>query len=205
MRTSVVKELFELGVAIESKPLQVGDFLISKDVCVERKTTDDFLQSLIDKRLFDQAGNMASNFSKPIILLEGTDSVYEKRMIHPNAIRGALLSLATEFRLPVIQTTGEKETAIFLHNLAKREQLDLKKSVSLRGEKKPVTDKFLQEYIVTSLPGVGSTIAKKMLENFKTVENVFTASEKDLKEIEKMGDIKAHKIKEILKKKYKQN
>jgi len=202
MRNNIVKKLFELGVDIETKQLQVGDFILSDRVCVERKTVKDFLQSIIDGRLFSQISSLSKNFEKPLIIVEGVEDIYSERMIHPNAIRGAIASLAVDFRIPIIQTSGEEETALFLFMIASREQIDKKINISLRGEKKPLNDSLLQEYIVSSLPGIGREIAKNFLKYFKTIKNMFNADVKELKKVEKVGDKKAKKIKEILEKEY---
>jgi len=202
MRSSIVKNLFELGANIETKQLQVGDFILSDRVCVERKTVKDFLQSIIDGRLFSQISSLSENFEKPLVIVEGTEDMYSERMIHPNAIRGAISSLAIDFRIPIIQTSGEEETALFLFMIASREQIDKKINISLRGEKKPLHDPLLQEYIVSSLPGIGREIAKNLLKHFKTIKKIFNADIKELKKVEKVGDKKAKKIKDILEKEY---
>ena len=59
---------------VEVKKLKVGDFIISKDVVVERKTVDDFVNSLIDRRLFKQADNM----QKELLLTHGSDNNYNQ-------------------------------------------------------------------------------------------------------------------------------
>lgn len=202
LRSNVVKKLYELGAKIESSQLQVGDFILSDRVCVERKTVKDFLQSIIDKRLFNQISNLSENFEKPIIIVEGIEDIYTERMIHPNAIRGAIASLAIDFRIPIIQTTGEEETALFLFMIASREQLDKKISISLRGEKKPISDKLLQEYIVSSFPGIGREIAQNLLKHFKSIKNIINADIKELKQVEKIGDKKAKRLKDIVEKEY---
>ena len=53
------------------------------------------------------------------------------------------------------------------------------------------------------VPGVGRGIARNLLKHFKTIRNVFEADEKKLKEVDKVGKIKAKKISEILDRKYK--
>ena len=202
LRSGVVKKLYELGANIDSVQLQVGDFILSERVCVERKTVKDFLQSIVDGRLFSQISNLTENFEKPVIIVEGLEDMYTERMMHPNAIRGAIASLAIDFRIPIIQTTGEEETALFLYTIASREQLDKKVKISLRGEKKPMSPKLLQEYIVTSFPGIGRGIAQNLLSHFKTIKNLVNAEIKELKKVEKIGDKKAKKIKEIVEKEY---
>ena len=202
MRTNVIKGLYELGAEIESKPLQVGDFILSDRVCIEKKTTNDFIKSLIDGRLFEQAKNLIENFEKPIILVEGNESLYNKRAVHPNAIRGAIAALAIDFRIPIIQTSGEHETALVLYMIASREQLDKKRSINLRGQKKPVSMNYLQEFFISGLPGVGVDIARNLLKHFKTIKNIANADIKELQNVEKVGKVKAKKIKELFERKY---
>ena len=202
LRSNVVKKLYELGAKIESSQLQVGDFILSERVCAERKTVRDFLQSIIDGRLFNQISNLNENFEKPLIIVEGLEDIYSERMMHPNAIRGAIASLAIDFRIPVIQTTGEEETALFLYMIASREQLDKKVSISLHGERKPMESKMLQEYVVSSFPGIGREIAQNLLKHFKTIKNIINADVKELKKVEKIGKIKAKKIKDLIEMEY---
>ena len=204
LRSNVAKKLYELGVEIQSEPLEVGDFLLSDEVAVERKTVDDFLQSIIDGRLFSQLSHMVTCFAKPIVIIEGEEDIYTLRQIHPNAIRAAIAAIAVDFRVPIISSQSEEETALFLYTIAKREQTEKNKSVNIRGEKKPLSDKFLQEYLVAGLPGIGIGIARNMLKHFKTVEKVFTANEKELEAVEKIGKLKAKKIRETLTKEYKE-
>ena len=202
MRTNVIKQLYELGAKIESKPLPVGDFILSDRVCIEKKTTNDFIESLIDGRLFNQAKNLVENFEKPIILVEGDESLYNKRAVHPNAIRGAIAALAIDFRIPIIQTSGEHETALVLYMIASREQLDKKRSINLRGQKKPISMDYLQEFFISGLPGVGIDIARNLLKHFKTIKNIANAKVDELKKVSKVGEIKAKKIKKVFEEKY---
>ncbi|MDD5182364.1 MAG: ERCC4 domain-containing protein [Candidatus Nanoarchaeia archaeon] len=204
LRTTVVKSLFDMGAKIENSMLPVGDFILSERVVAERKSVSDFLQSIIDGRLFVQIQNLVSQFERPIMIVEGNEDIYEKRMMHPNAIRGAIAALAIDFRIPIIYTTCEHETAMFLFLIAQREQIDKKVSISLHGEKKPQSDRYLQEYIVTSFPGIGQGIAQNLLKHFKTIKNIVNADVKGLQEVEKIGKLKAHKIKSIVEAEYKE-
>ena len=202
LRSSVAKKLFELGAEVVTEPLEVADFILSDHVAVERKTIDDFIQSIIDGRLFEQMEHLKKCFEKPIVIVEGDEDIYSIRQIHPNAIRAAISAIAVDFRVPIIYTQSEEDTALFLYTIAKREQIENKKEVNIRGEKKPLTDKFLQEYLVAGLPGSGVGIARNLLKHFKTVQKVFTANEDELKKVEKIGKKKAKKMREILTKVY---
>ena len=69
---------------VQQKSLLCGDFIISDRVCIERKTVNDFINSITDKRLFQQLQNMKENFERPILLIEGQDSLYG--ILQPNII-----------------------------------------------------------------------------------------------------------------------
>ncbi|MFO7872166.1 MAG: DEAD/DEAH box helicase [Candidatus Undinarchaeales archaeon] len=199
--SGILRELNENGLEIRIKQLDVADFQISDRVAVERKTTRDFVKSLVDGRLFKQAPSFSEMFEKPLIIVEG-EELYNHGKIHPNSIRGALSSLVLDFGLPIIYTKDMKETASFIELLAKREQLDEKREVVLRSGKRPKTKEEMKQYIVESLPNVGPRMAKKLLKNFGSVKEIFNASETQLKKIDNVGDKKAGRIKKVIEEKY---
>ena len=50
--------------------IPVGDYVLSRDVCVERKAIIDLVQSLGSGRLYQQAQNMCLHYSNPLLLIE---------------------------------------------------------------------------------------------------------------------------------------
>jgi len=198
-KSGLVEKLKEMGLTVKEITLPVGDYLISDRIAIERKTASDFINSIIDGRLFQQATKLLENFSRPLIIIEGDD--FSSRKVHPNAIKGAILSMAVDYGIPVLTTKDSTETAELIALLAKREE-KAGRFARLRGEKKPMTDKEYQVYLVEGLPGVGPELARKLLARFGNVENVFTAGEKELKMVEKLGEKKAKEIRRILTKEW---
>lgn len=194
--SKVLRELDKLNVDIEVKSLAVGDYQVSDEVGIERKTAKDFIGSIIDKRLYKQAKELVENFRKPVIILEGED-LYSS-LIHPNAIRGALASLAVDFGIPIIPTRSEEDTAAMVTRIAIREQIHERPAMQIRTEKKPLTLYEQQLYIVESLPNIGPVTAKKLLEEFGSVKDIINASESDLKTVEGIGEKIAKRIKEVV-------
>ena len=187
-------ELNRLNINIEEQMLDIGDFVLSEDVCVERKTLKDFVASIIDGRLFPQLIQLKQKYSKPILILEkGTQS----DRISQNAFFGALASIITDFNVPLIITESTEESAALLYVIAKREQTERKKSVKVREGEKPVNIKEVQKYILAGIPGVSAVLATRLLEKFGTLQNVFSASESKLLEVKGIGEIIAKRIKEI--------
>jgi Fanconi anemia group M protein len=199
--SGVVHELMQLGVEVEVHQLGVGDFILSNRVGVERKTVDDFLQSIVDKRLFDQAKQLSETFERPVLILEGR-SLYSRRRIHPNAIRGALAAIAVEFNIPILPTRDEEETALVLVAIARREQMGEAREVAIRGGPKGLTLPEQQRFVVEGLPGVSAVLAKRLLEHFGTTERVMCASEDELQQVHGIGLEKARKIRQVLKAEY---
>lgn len=200
--SGIVSELKQLGVDVIIKRLAVADFLLSEIVAVERKTIDDFLQSIVDRRIFEQLNALSENFEKPILLIEGS-KLNVARAIHPNAVRGTLSAIAVDFRVPILWTETPEETAALLFTIAKREQTQEKREVAIRGKRKALSSEQEQEFLVCGLPNISTVLAKRLLEHFKTPERIFKASEEELKEVEGIGKEKAKRVKEILGKIYK--
>ena len=186
------------GIETRLETLAVGDYVLSDRVAVERKSVDDFLDTLVggDRSMFEQVGAAARHYARPVVILEG-ERLYEARNVHPNAIRGALASLAVDFGASVMQTSGAEETADLLEVIARREQEVSNRSVSVHGEKGGKTLTEQQEYVVGAIAEVGPVTARALLEHFGSVEAVMAAAEDDLIEVDGVGAVTAERIREV--------
>ncbi len=187
-------------VDIETDTLDIGDYLVGEETIIERKKSDDFLNSIIDGRLFSQATKLMA-YEKPIIVVEGPLD-YESRNINKNAVLGSILSLSMDFKIPIFFIRTPREVAEFIVLVAKKEQTKKENELHLRKIKKGVEDHILQRSIMEGLPFVGPTLARRLLENYKSVKKVFNASEESLQKIDKLGEKKAKKIYNIINKEY---
>jgi len=203
--SNLSKKLLDLGLEVKIKTLAVGDIIVSDQVGIERKTVRDFVNSIIDKRIFTQIKDLKNNFENPIIILEGEDDLYSVRNIHPNAIRGALATIVSSFKIPLIRTKDSQDTAELIRAIAIREQTQIEKEFSIRTDKIPMTTKEQQEFIIESLPGIGPSLAKSLLREFKTVKNIINADIKELEKVEKIGPKRAIEIQKILEEIYQDN
>jgi ERCC4-related helicase/ERCC4-type nuclease len=198
--SSIARELSTReDVSVRLETLEVGDYVLSDRVAVERKSVADFLDTLTggDRSMFEQVGDLARHYARPIVVLEG-EGLFEQRNVHPNAIRGALSSLAVDFDASVLQTADEAETTDLLHVLAGREQSVSDREVSVHGEKGSKTLTEQQEYVVSSIADIGPVTARALLEHFGTVEAVMTAREDDLLEVAGVGQVTAERIRDVV-------
>jgi len=187
------------GIETRLETLAVGDYVLSDRVAVERKSVADFLDTLLDgdRSLFEQVGDLSRAYARPILILEG-DGLYEERNVHPDAIRGALASLAVDFDVSVLQTAGEAETGELLRTIAAREQSERDRTVSVHGEKSAKTLTEQQEYVVSAIADIGPVTAESLLASFGTVEGVMTAREEDLLDVDGVGEVTASRIREVV-------
>ena len=175
----VASQLANLGFQIEFQQLKVGDYLVN-DVAVERKTINDLKSSIINKRIIQQLQEL-KQYPKNILIVEGisNEDIYSG-IIHENALRGFLLSVALEFQVPLIFTQNEEDTARYLSVLAKKSP---KKDFSLRATKLFKSKEERLQFILEGFPNIGPVTAKKLISQFKTLRSIINASEEELKPI----------------------
>ena len=168
---------------MEVRELKVADYIVN-DVAIERKTVHDFISSMLSKRLTNQLDGL-QQYKNRILIIEGIDEheLYSNGIqdtgIHPNAIRGFLLSIILEHRTPIIFTKDAEDTVRFISVLAKRQ----KRELSLNVSKKNLNKKERMQFILEGFPGIGPKTAKKLLTHFKTLRELFSSSIEELKEI----------------------
>ena len=194
MRSGIAKILREKGARIEITNLDVADYVLSERVGVERKTVTDFLDSIVGaEKLFSQVLNLKKSYSRPILIIEG-QNLYGMRRVSPQAVRGAIASIAVDFGVPVILSKSENETADFLLTIARREQEIKSREVILHAEKTKRSEKEELEYVVSAIPDVGPVIARNLLERFRTVKNLANADVDELMKVPKVGKKTAERI-----------
>ncbi|PSQ04881.1 Hef nuclease [Halobacteriales archaeon QS_5_68_33] len=199
--SSIAKDLSRReGVETRLETLAVGDYVLSDRVVVERKTVSDFLDTLTggdERSMFEQVKDATRYYARPIVVVEGTD-LYGERNVHPNAIRGALASLAVDFGTSILRTTDEDETTDLLEVIATREQEEEDRTVSVHGEKSSKTLAEQQEYVVASVAEVGPVTAQSLLAEFGSVEAVMSADADELQAAEGVGEVTAERFREVV-------
>jgi DNA excision repair protein ERCC-4 len=103
------------SVQLRVARLDIGDYAVGPNLLVERKAVSDFVQSVIDGRLFRQARRL-SRWSSGLrfFVLEGTDRDLRQGGFSQHAVHGALITLNLVFGLPVLRTLDPVETAQLL-------------------------------------------------------------------------------------------
>lgn len=192
-------------IRIEQEQLDVGDFILSDRVAVERKSVSDFADTLVgDRSIFEQLGNLATAYDRPVLLIEGTqEELFNARNIHENAIRGTLASIAVDYGISILWTRSETETATLLTHIATREQTETNSAKpSAHGTKTTNTQTEQQEYIISSFEGIGPVTAQALLETHNSIYNIMNATQSELTNTPGIGEKTAAFIHDMIHEEY---
>ncbi len=195
------KMLVKLGCNVIEEFISPADYVISEGCAIERKKLDDFVKSIYDGRLFEQVERMAKVYEKSILIVEGNLQSLE-HITNPAVFWGALTTILAGNPLSVIFTSNSKNTALFLYNMCKKIQSEKKKRIIAKHKPKVYTLSQRQLLTVQSLPNIGPERAKKLLEYFKSVRQVFHASDREILSIDGFGKKTVQEIKKVLDTKY---
>ena len=203
--------LRKAGAVIDFAQLKVGDYVVSPEIAVERKTVHDLLSSIYDGRLFLQCSDLVKHYQKPLIVVQGNLAELaeipegaEEKDIKKLAERmsltyDALATVATEFRIPIIHTPSADQTVQFLVTLVNKSLREGKATGPLlRKIKKENPIKIQQLSVLSSVPGVGEKLAVRMLEKFHTPNRALNASVAELATIPGFGLARAVRVRKIL-------
>jgi len=181
---------------VEMTRLEAGDYLVEGGVLVERKTYADFAASVADGRLFPPAARLARSPHRPVVLIEGSPTSAMPD-VHPNALKGASISLAVMWRLPVLHSSDPQDSLQILRSLANQADRSAQ-NVLRRYDRKPKRLASRRLYMLQGLPGVGPALAYRLLLQLGSVERVMTADEATLMQVRGLGAKKASRIRELV-------
>ena len=204
--------LRQAGAIIDFAQLKVGDYIVSPETAIERKTVHDLISSIYDGRLFVQCSELSQHYSKPVVIIEGNIvdlldfpteignddqlKILEERI--PLAY-DALAVIALDFRIPIIHTPCAEYTSQLLVILVNKSLQEGRSSGPLLKRIKKNNPIYIQQLsILSSLPGIGDKLAVRMLEKFRTPQRALSASIAELARIPGFGNARAEKIRKIL-------
>ncbi len=194
----IVKGLTEHGVHVKTDTLEKGDYVLSDECAVERKTVNDFVYTLTRRYLFEQLFRLKDVYPKSLILLEGyLPIIYKFSHIQPAAVWGAMFNLAKN-GIAIVNTASQKETVDFLYIAARQEQIVEKRLPIVHAFKKCDTLADAQIYFVASLPSIGREKAEAVLKSYQTPLNALINVDDWPKTVDGLGPVISKRVKEVL-------
>jgi len=153
----------------DHEKLDYGDYIVAGRI-IERKTTGDFIGSVLDKRLWNQVDGLKCYTElKPTLLIEGSwGYTLKRRNFSYEQVYGLLNSITIDYGIPIIRTTSRKKTVEYFARLVRKLGGNVDQHHAIRH--KGLKDKSLsyqQRFVLEGFPGVGPTKATKLLQEGK--------------------------------------
>ena len=188
------------GLTVEVQEEQVGDYIFNNKVCFEFKTIPDFISSIQNNRVFNQAINQAETYDYHYVIIQGDDHARAKALAMSRNYQevtyfqylGAIASLNR-------YTTVIESYSPFINEAYYRMMITAKKCL----QNKPIVKKFPRKdknsclnWLCHDVYGINYKTAKKIVDELElnTLEDLFTLEHYQLTGIDGIGDKIADKI-----------
>lgn len=168
--------------------------MIADGVVAEVKTPPDLVNSVIGiekGKLFRQIADCAKFYDHVYLLIEGRmPDLFQYAGINPNAVWGWLETCQAHGAMIryTVNVAGTAQTLKFLATKYQEPEA-FGKFFCHHGYKTQLTHRQRAERICEWLPGVGAKTAHELIEHFGSVENVMTASRRELMEVDGISTI----------------
>ncbi|XP_025074736.1 DNA repair endonuclease XPF [Pogonomyrmex barbatus] len=199
-RSELPAILYTRGITIEPVTLVVGDYILTSEICVERKSISDLIGSLFSGRLYNQAVSMTRHYAKPMLLIEFDQNkpfsfqgnYYVSRDFKHTDITAKLQLLTLHFpKLKIIWSPNPHATAQLFEELKQgRDQPDSNIAAKIGADEDTENKQIMMEKynphiqdFVAKLPGVNSKNLRFLLNKGKSLDHLITMSQEELKEI----------------------
>lgn len=211
-RNSRIPDLLRnAGASVDIAQLQVGDYVVSPEEVVERKTVRDLISSIYDGRLYIQCSQLVKHYQKPVIVVQGNIADLAEIPAEVDVDRAtrladrvslayeAIAAIIMEFRIPVVHTPSAEYTTQLLLTLAKRSLKEGKATGPLLRKIKKENPVYVQQLsVLSSIPGIGDKLAVRLLQKFHTPTRALNASAAELATISGFGLARAERVRRIL-------
>ena len=200
-RIETAKEYYtQQGLDVEVTNLEIGDYIFDHQVAFEFKTIPDFVASIQDGRVFNEAINQAENFDYHFVIIQGDEHTRAKaismsRNYQEVTYFGYLGAIASLNRY----TTVIESYSPFINEAYYRMMITAKKSLST----KPIIRKFPRKdkntafnFLCHDVYGINWKKAQDIVEtlNLHTKKDLDNLTMEDLTNINGIADKTAAKI-----------
>ncbi|RIA94468.1 hypothetical protein C1645_796494 [Glomus cerebriforme] len=219
-RSSLPSLLHQSGIEILPCTLTIGDYILSPNLCVERKSISDLIGSFNSGRLYTQCEAMSIHYKQPILLIEfdrnqsfTLQSINEIRPdIGMNDISSKLVLLTITFpRLKIIWSSNPNATVEIFQDLKKLEEepdLETAQMIGLEDDEfddNAITSNaiesdynYVPQEFLRSLPGVTSKNYKYIMSKVENLKELSQLSKNELQNM--IGNDNGNQLFEFLNK-----
>ncbi|NWU98674.1 XPF endonuclease, partial [Upupa epops] len=196
-RSELPSLLHRRGIDIEPVTLEVGDYILTPDICVERKSISDLIGSLNNGRLYSQCISMCRYYKRPLLLIEFDSnksfSLIPRGSLHQEIsssdVTSKLTLLTLHFpKLRILWCHSPHATAELFEELKQNHpQPDAETAMAITADSEilPESDKYNpgpQDFLL-KMPGVNTKNCRALMNHVKNIAELVTLSKDKLSEI----------------------
>ena len=211
---AVIENCQKMNIQYEKEWLEIGDYIFD-DVCFEAKSTFDFLQSVMSKRLWNQIDNMDRAYMNNIVIVYGSiTSAVDKWVEHTrktfqtqnlnrhriasNKFYGAFGKIILDLDCNIIWTPTEIVAAKLIAVVCKMKPIDREVYIPRIIKKRKITTTDLRIDVLTTIKGVSEKKAKKLIETYGSIMEIGETSPKEIQKLDGFGAVLAERIQNVL-------
>lgn len=193
----IFEKLNKKEIEYEKKLLPVGDFVFN-DIVVERKEMNDFYQSIISNRIFEQVTQMKANYEKVYVMISGKIVDLFNFYHTPNygifqIVYGAIASLCEKYDIKVLRVENDNE---LINQMMKIFQKSTEPK-TVYAKRLGINSEDVYLSMLSCIPGISYQKAKLILSQYKFCDLIKIEKEELLK-IKGIGNVLAGNIKAYL-------
>lgn len=166
---------------VTKKQLFVGDIVMDNYLVIERKTLQDFFQSLNDGRLFSQIKRLQKLSRPTLLVIEDENQGVWQRHMRKAAFQSLLFSIQWKFKIPVFFTRNILETvSLCLYCYRSFAGKKLASNENRFQPKKKPNPKEIQLDMLARIPGIGKKRAQQLLQTHGSIKGIIDDSSKGI-------------------------
>eukprot|EP00069_Balaena_mysticetus_P007076 bmy_05415T0 len=189
-RSELPSLIHRRGIDIEPVTLEVGDYVLTPEMCVERKSISDLIGSLNNGRLYSQCVSMSRYYKRPVLLIEFDPtkpfSLVSRGAFHQEISGGDISSKLTLLtlhfpRLRVLWCPSPHATAELFEALKQNKpQPDAATAMAVTADSEtlPEAEKYNpgpQDFLL-KMPGVNAKNCRSLMTNVKNIAELASLS-----------------------------
>ncbi|XP_003998897.2 DNA repair endonuclease XPF [Felis catus] len=193
-RSELPSLIHRRGIDIEPVTLEVGDYILTPEMCVERKSISDLIGSLNNGRLYGQCISMSRYYKRPVLLIEFDPSkpfsLTSRGAFHQeisgNDVSSKLTLLTLHFpRLRLLWCPSPHATAELFEELKQNKpQPDAATAMAVTADSEtlPESEKYNpgpQDFLL-KMPGVNAKNCRALMHHVKNIAELASLSQDKL-------------------------
>lgn len=200
----------QVSLSVERKWLEIGDYVIN-DICFEAKSVIDFINSVQNKRIWNQIDNMDRHYKNNFVIIygdlkQGIKQILEKSntktspqiraIMYENKFMSAIGRISLDTDTQVMWVKDEVVASNIIVTIAKMQKYQ--RDIIQPQLIKRITTDDLRLDVLTCIKGISIKKAKLLIKRFGSIMEIGEQTVEEIQQIEGIGETLAQRILQTL-------